>query len=114
MAQLKLTMTCGPYDRAQALIDDSVRPQGIELAITVNDDDVGRLAAVVRGDYDVGESFTGAYIADMPHKKLGFTAIPIFVKKMFRHSYIYINKDAGIRKPSDLNGRRVGLQTWLT
>ena len=33
---------------------------------------------------------------------------------MFRHSYIYINKKSGIRKPSDLNGRRVGVQTWIT
>ena len=28
--------------------------------------------------------------------------------------YIYINKHAGIKKPSDLNGRRVGIQTWFT
>jgi 4,5-dihydroxyphthalate decarboxylase len=111
---LKLTMTCGPYDRAQALIDGSVRPEGIELAVTVNSDDVDRQMRSARGDYDVVEFFTGAYIADMPVKKLGFSAIPIFVKKMFRHSYIYINKESGIRKPSDLNGRRVGVQTWLS
>jgi hypothetical protein len=39
---LRLSMTCGPYDRARALIDGAVRPEGIELAITVNDDDVER------------------------------------------------------------------------
>lgn len=33
---------------------------------------------------------------------------------MFRHSYIYVNKRAGIRSPSDLNGKRVGIQTWFT
>jgi 4,5-dihydroxyphthalate decarboxylase len=33
---------------------------------------------------------------------------------MFRHSYIYINNKRGIKKPSDLNGRRVGVQTWIT
>jgi 4,5-dihydroxyphthalate decarboxylase len=56
----------------------------------------------------------GTYIADLPLKKLGFTAIPIFVKRMFRHSYIYINTRRGIRKPADLNGKRVGVQTWIT
>ena len=33
---------------------------------------------------------------------------------MFRHSYIYINNKSGIKSPADLNGRRVGLQTWFT
>ena len=111
---LKLSMTCGPYDRAQALIDGSVKAEGIELAIAVNDDDVDRQRRSARGDFDVCEFFTGTYIADLPFKKLGFTAIPIFVKRMFRHSYIYINKKSGIRKPDDLNGKRVGVQTWIT
>ena len=107
-------MTCGPYDRAQALIEGSVKPVGIELAVTVNADDVDRQQRAARGEFDVAEFFTGTYIADLPFKKLGFTAIPIFVKRMFRHSYIYINKNSGIVKPSDLNGKRVGLQTWIT
>ena len=107
-------MTCGPYDRAQALIDGSVKPEGIELAVTVNDDDIDRQQRAARGEFDVVEFFTGAYIADLPFRKLGFTAIPVYVKRMFRHSYIYINKKSGIAKPTDLNGRRVGVQTWIT
>ena len=111
---LKLSMTCGPYDRARALIDGSVKPDGIELAVTVNDDDVDRQQRSARGEFDACEFCTVTYIADLPFKRLGFTAIPIFVKRMFRHSYIYINKRSGIRKPSDLNGKRIGLQTWIT
>jgi 4,5-dihydroxyphthalate decarboxylase len=111
---LKLSMTCGPYDRARALIDGRIKPQGITLDITVNDDDVDRQLRAARGEFDICEFFTGTYIADLPFKKLGFTAIPVFVKRMFRHSYIYINKNSGIREPSDLNGKRVGVQTWIT
>ena len=44
---------------------------------------------------------------------MGYTAIPIFVKRMFRHSYIYINRKAGINSPADLSGRRVGVQNWF-
>ena len=111
---LKLSMTCGPYDRARALIEGSVQPRGIELAITVNDDDVDRQQKSARGDFDITEFFTGTYIADLPYKRLGFTAIPVFVKRMHRHSYIYINTKRGIAKPTDLNGRRVGVQNWMT
>lgn len=111
---LKLSMTCGPYDRARALIDGSVKPDGVELEITVNDDDVGRQLRSARGEFDVCEFFAGTYIADLPFKKLGFTAIPIYVKRMFRHSYIYTNRKSAIRTPADLNGKRVGVQTWIT
>ena len=111
---LKLSMTCGPYDRAAALIDGSVKPEGIELDVTVNDDDAGRQRCAARGDFDVCEFFAGTYIADLPFKKLGFTALPVYVKRMFRHSYIYINKKSGIRTPADLNGKRIGVQTWIT
>ena len=111
---LKLSMTCGPYDRAQSLIDGSVRPEGIELEVTVNANDNGRQAEAVQGKFDIAELYTGRYIADLPYRSLGLTAIPIFVKRMFRHSYIYVNKRAGISSPSDLNGKRIGTQTWFT
>jgi 4,5-dihydroxyphthalate decarboxylase len=107
-------MICGPYDRARALIDGRVKPQGIELDVTVNTKDPGSPAQLRRAPFDAAELYTGTYMADLPYRAIGYTAIPIFVKRMFRHSYIYINRKAGIGKPSDLNGKRVGLQSWFT
>jgi len=111
---LKLTMTCGPYDRAQALIDGTVKPEGIDLEVQVNSHDPGRRMESRSGKFDIVEFYTGLYIADLPYKILGYTAIPIFVKRMFRHSYIYINKRGRIKSPADLNGKRIGVQTWFT
>lgn len=111
---LALTMTCGPYDRSRALIEGVVKPEGIDLEIHVNDDDVGRHFEGHGGHFDIAEFFTGRYIVDLPFKTLGVTAIPIFVKRMFRHSYIYINTASGIHNPIDLNGKRVGIQSWYT
>src|SRR5947208_6066405 len=111
---LKLSMTCGPYDRARALIDGTVKPEGIDLEVTVDADDGRRQQAGRDGKFDACEFFTITYVADLPYRTLGLTAIPIYVKRMFRHSYIYINKRAGIRAPADLNGRRIGLQAWYT
>ena len=110
---LKLFMSCGPYDRAKALIDDAVKPEGIDLEVYVNPDP-GRHTEVDGREFDIAEFYSGLYIADLHYKSLGYTAIPIFVKRMFRHSYIYMNKRAGIRSPADLNGKRIGVQNWLT
>jgi 4,5-dihydroxyphthalate decarboxylase len=109
-----MTMTCGPYDRARALIDKRVKPEGIDLDITVNPKSPGSPKFALDGDFDAAEFYTGLYMADLPYRSLGYTAIPIFVKRMFRHSYIYINNKSGIKSPADLNGRRVGLQSWFT
>lgn len=111
---LKLTMICGLYDRSIPLIDGTVKPEGIDLEIRVNSDDVSRQREAREGKFDVAEFFTGTYIADLPYRTLGLTAVPIFVKRMFRHSYIYIHKKAGISTARDLAGKRVGIQTWLT
>jgi 4,5-dihydroxyphthalate decarboxylase len=84
------------------------------LDIHVNSDDRTRQHDARTGKFDIAEFFTGIYIADLEQQTLGLIAIPIFVKRMFRHSYIYVNKRAAIRALTDLNGKRVGLQTWFT
>ena len=111
---LKLSMTCALYDRSQPLVDGRVKPRDIDLTIEVNSNDRSRQRNARAGEFDVAEFFTGIYMADLEQRILGFTAIPIFVKRMFRHSYIYVNKRAGIRTPTDLNGKRIGVQTWFT
>lgn len=111
---LKLTMICGLYDRSLPLIDGRVKPEGIELEIQVDSNDRSRQRLARQGEFDIAEFFTGIYIADLEYKILGLTAIPIFVKRMFRHSYIYVNKKARIKSAQDLRGRRVGVQTWFT
>lgn len=111
---LKLSMTCALYDRSLPLIEGRVKPRDIELDIHVNSDDRSRQRDGRGGKFDIAEFFTGIYIADLEQHTLGLTAIPIFVKRMFRHSYIYVNKRAGILAPRDLHGKRVGVQTWFT
>jgi 4,5-dihydroxyphthalate decarboxylase len=111
---LKMTMSCGPYDRARALIDKTVTPEGIDLDIFVNYKNPGHITEGENRPFDAVEFYTGRYMSDLPHRTLGYTAIPIFVKRMFRHSYIYINNKSGIRSPRDLNGARIGLQNWFT
>jgi 4,5-dihydroxyphthalate decarboxylase len=111
---LKLTMTCGEYDRTRALIDGMVKPEGIDLEVHANSRDPQRQLEVQAGKYDVAEFYAGHVIADIPYRSLGLTAIPIYVKRMLRHSYTYVNTQKGIRTPADLNGRRVGIQDWLS
>jgi 4,5-dihydroxyphthalate decarboxylase len=41
-----------------------------------------------------------------------FTAIPVFPRRLFSHSQMWINVEAGISEPKDLVGKKVGLHSF--
>ncbi len=42
----------------------------------------------------------------------GFTAVPVFPHRIFRHRDIWISVNSGIKEPRELSGRRIGIQSW--
>ena len=106
--RLKLTIACGDYDRTHALVDGTVKPDGLELDwLTIPHHEMWT-RTLNDGAFDASElSFAWYVIARTLHKPL--IAIPVFPARAFRHSYIFINTKSGIREPGDLMGKRVGL-----
>jgi len=104
----QLTIACGDYDRTHALIDGSVKPDGLELNwLTIPHNEMWT-RTLNDGAFDASElSFAWYVIAKTLHKPL--IAIPVFPARAFRHSYIFINTNSGIREPRDLMGKRVGV-----
>ena len=45
---------------------------------------------------------------------LPFTAIPVFVTRNFHHWAMFVNTKSGIKKPKDLEGRKVGVNRGYT
>jgi 4,5-dihydroxyphthalate decarboxylase len=43
---------------------------------------------------------------------LGFTAIPVFPHRIFRHRDIWVSTASGIKEPKELSGQRIGIQSW--
>ncbi|MEE9145535.1 MAG: ABC transporter substrate-binding protein [Candidatus Binatia bacterium] len=41
-------------------------------------------------------------------------ALPVFIRAAFRHSYIFVNEQSGIKGPKDLEGKRVGTRYAMT
>jgi 4,5-dihydroxyphthalate decarboxylase len=110
MADLKLTFACGPYDRMEALKSGAVKPDGIDLQYVsirsprqIFDKMGGRNA-----EFDASEFSSSEYISQYGRGDTQFVALPVFPSICFRHSFIYYNRRAGIRKPKDLEGKRIG------
>jgi 4,5-dihydroxyphthalate decarboxylase len=61
-------------------------------------------------EFDVCElSLVGYLVAR--DKGCDYSALPVFPHRRFRHQYMVKRAGCGIEQPSDLNGRRIGLDT---
>ena len=110
MSKLKLTLACGPYDLMGGLIDGSVQAPGVDLNVLTMGSPERHRRMLRHAEFDVCELSLGGYLIARESGS-AFTAIPVFPHRRFRHGYVAINTRAGIVKPADLNGKRIGLRT---
>jgi 4,5-dihydroxyphthalate decarboxylase len=104
----QITFAGQVYDRTQPLIDGTVKPEGLELNwLVLHYPEIWR-RMLNDYDFDASELSLSSYlIARSMGKPL--IAIPVFPARTFRHSYVFINRKSGIKRPSDLIGKRVGV-----
>src|SRR5712692_5489378 len=110
MASLKLSLACGYYDLLRPLIEGAVAPAGIDLNVLTMASPERHGRMLRHEEFDVCELSLIAYLVAWDQKR-AFTAIPVFPHRRFRHGYMVKRMNCGIEKPSDLNGKRVALDT---
>jgi 4,5-dihydroxyphthalate decarboxylase len=121
MTKLKLTMALAHYDRHIPFFDGSLSvPPNIELTVlqvgqsTPLKDGVGRHERMIqRREFDVAEVSLSSYLM-AKDRGAPLTAIPIFPRRLFSQSQIYVNIHAHIESPKDLIAKRVGLSSFQT
>ena len=112
MANLKLKLACADYDRTRPLKYGLVKPKGIDLEI-INDEVHEIFWRMLQyNEFDVSEMSTSNYLTEKSTENPRFIAIPVFLSRLFRHGYIFINKNAGIKTPQDLKGKRIGIPEY--
>ena len=120
MADPKLTMALSHYDRHIPLFDGSVHPDGVDLQVLAvgqshplkqGQDRHERM--LQKGEFDICELSLSSYLI-AKSRGMPFTAIPVFPRRLFSLSQIWVNADAGIKSPQDLTGKKVGLSTFQT
>ena len=120
MAQSKLTMALSHYDRHIPFFDGSVKAEGVDLTIL----EVGQSEPLKHGqdrhermlqkqEFDICELSLSSYLI-AKSRGMPFTAIPVFPRRLFSLSQMWVNVDAGVSSPQDLIGKNVGLSTFQT
>ena len=105
-------MGCAFSDRIEALLDGRVRIDGYDLAISIAHPHNLFRDALTNQTFDLVERSLGTHIAALSSGKTDYVALPIFLSRAFRHSNIYVHSYAGIEKPIDLVGKRVGISDY--
>ncbi len=110
MAKIKLCLACGNYDTLNSLITGAVTPEGVDLNVLTMSSPERHSRMIRFEEFDVCELSLVSYILAWDRGR-AMTAIPVFPHRRFRHAYMFKRMDCGVEKPSDLNGKRVGLDT---
>jgi 4,5-dihydroxyphthalate decarboxylase len=120
MAGLKLTLALSHYDRHLPLLDGSLDSDRPELQVLI----VGQSAPLKHGqdrhermlqkaEFDICELSLSSYLI-AKSRSMPFTAIPVFPRRLFSQSQMWVNANAGINSPQELVGKKVGLSTFQT
>ncbi len=97
-----------------ALKDGRVQPKTFTPNFVEVDPLIAAFRRMVRGhEFDITEMAITTYMAAKAYGKK-FTAIPVFIVRAFHHGAILINRNAGVTRPTDLAGRKVGVSRGYT
>ncbi len=107
--RLPITLASGIYDITQPLINGLVDVEGIKLNVLsdfINVDAIFR--RMLKLEFDAAEMSTAHYFVAR-QRGIPIVAVPVFLNRLFIQSFMYKNKNSGIKGPADLIGKRVGV-----
>jgi 4,5-dihydroxyphthalate decarboxylase len=113
MGNVSLTIACGPYDRMEGIRSGAVQIEGIDPTYVAIESPVEIFARMIKQNaFDVSEMSLTTFMSARSRNDFPFVGIPVFPSRVFRHGFIFVNSRAGIKKPQDLGGRRIGVQGY--
>lgn len=112
MGKLKVTFACWDHARLRPIIDGLIQAEGIDLNCLALPPVEIFWRMLKYEDFDASEISLSAYIIDQCSPRPRFIALPFFPLRVFRHSALFVNRDAGIRTPADLKGKKIGIPEY--
>jgi 4,5-dihydroxyphthalate decarboxylase len=113
MIDRKITIGCRDYDHTRALADGKVKIDGVHVEfVNISPPSQIFLRMLHDEEFDASEMSLSNYMIALGKGDRRFVAIPVFPSRAFRHSYIWINSRAGIDRPQDLKGKKVGIADY--
>ncbi|MDB5595397.1 MAG: pht5 1 [Hyphomicrobiales bacterium] len=111
-SDIKITLACGDYEIVRPIKEGIVKPDGIELTILTKMDSSTRHWRFLRnGEFDVAELSSSSYLI-AKDQGMPIESLPVFLHRRFRHGFVFINTNKGIKSPKDLIGKKIGVKSY--
>jgi 4,5-dihydroxyphthalate decarboxylase len=101
------------YDRTRALERREVQPEGFDLEYVAYDNPAELFREMAQtAPYEASEMSLSTYMLQRSRGDDRLVGIPVFPSRAFRHGQVYVSAAAGIERPEDLRGKRVGVPEY--
>jgi len=111
MAQdLELSLLLADYHRTHPILSGAVAAEGIKFASQLAIPGEACMRPVYE-EYDIAEMSLSWYVMARSRNE-PVIALPIFPLRMQIHPYIFCSPSAGIERPEDLKGKRIGMDQY--
>ncbi len=108
--QLSIGMASNP--RTWPIFDGRAKPDGIDLMPSRIHPSELFWRQLRFADFDISKMSFSSLIMAKSRGDQRWTGVPIFTTRKFFHAGILARRDAGIEKPADLKGKRVGVPEY--
>lgn len=111
-SKISLSVATGDYDRIRPLLNGTAQIEGVDPKFVLLEPEEMFFRAFRHEDFDVSELSLSSYVVKLDRGECPYIAVPVFPSRSFRHNAIFIRNDAGITRPEDLRGKRIGLPEY--
>lgn len=111
MARLTLAFATRINERVRPLVDGTVRPDGIDLVPLLGHPGETFWRQLRFGDFDISEMSLSSFLMAKSQGS-DLVAIPAFPSRRFFQTELDARRDANIKHPSDLAGKRIGVPEY--
>jgi 4,5-dihydroxyphthalate decarboxylase len=111
-SKIRLSMAVAEYPHTAAVRNGTIQAEGIDADIVTVQPQIAAFRRMVRQvEFDVCELAPTTYIIARAYGA-PFVALPIFLWRRFHHAGLLVRPGAGIGKPKDLEGKKVGVRAY--
>lgn len=112
MANLQLSLACSDNPRTRPIIEGRVRPDGIDLHVTVLHPSEMFWRQLHFEEFDVSEMSLSSLLMTVANGDTRWVGLPVFTSRRFFHTGVLVTRQSGIERPEDLRGKRVGVPEY--
>ena len=110
--KLELSLALSDNENTRPLLDGAVTAEGIRLIPTAVHPSEMFWRQLKFGEFDVSEMSMSSLLIATARGPTPWVALPVFTSREFFQTWTRVRADAGISKPADLRGKRVGVPEY--